>query len=289
MKIVLGSTGRVGSEVLENLLSTGHPTKAVIRNPEKKSMLSRDKHLSVAVADALDAPSLQRAFQDGDSVFLLTPESTDSENMVAEIRNIIDNYHRAISGSKISKVIGLSTVGAQHESGTGNLSMGYLLEHGFGDLDIIKIFVRPSYYYSNWLNYAPLVKEQGVLPTFFPADLPVYMCSPMDVGKFVAELMSDDSAKPGVYELLGPACSTADIAKEFSEVFRRPVSVQEIPKSEWWSTIKGFGFSDDVTRNFIAMTEAVIDGRSSPEGNHTTINFDTTFSGFLQKQPELVS
>jgi uncharacterized protein YbjT (DUF2867 family) len=290
MKIVMGSSGHVGKAVVERLLFMGHPTKAIIRNPEKKSEFASEKLLSIDVADAFDATTLHRAFRDGDTVFLLTPESGQSEDMLAEVKHLVSNYRDAIRTLKIKKLIGNSTVGAQHETGTGNLSMSYQLEHGFNDLDIIKIFVRPSYYYTNWVNYIPLVKEQGVLPTFFPADLKIPMCSPKEVGEFVAQLMADDMSQSGVYELVGPRYSSADIAREFSQVFGRSISVQEIPQAEWWNTIKGFGFSDDATQNFISMTEAVIDGRAAAEGNGaTTVAMETSFSEFLEDHKELVS
>lgn len=109
------------------------------------------------------------------------------------------------------------------------------------------------------------------------------MCSPADVGKFVAELLTSNQDESETYELIGAECSTLDIAEELSQVFERPVTAQEIPKSARLDTIKGFGASDDVAKNFIAMTEAVIDGRALPERKGPVVKIHSSFSEYLQE------
>lgn len=279
----MGATGHVGRSIVENLLSTSQKTMAVLRDPGKQSTFSAEKNLSFVIADVFDVAALTSAFAGGDAVFLLTPESSTTENMLSDVKKLVSNYRQAIAESKVKRLVGLSSVGSQHESGAGNLSMGYHLEHGFDDLSVSRIFVRPAYYFSNWANYIPLVKDQGVLPTFFPPDLKVPMCSPAEVGKFIAGLLTDEAAESGTYELIGPEYSTSDIAEVLSEAFGRSVTVQEIPKAAWWETIKGFGASDDVTKNFIAMTEAVIDGRAIPDRKGHLIELQTSFPQYLDQ------
>lgn len=158
MNIILGATGQIGSMLIDNLLRKGQPVRAVVRN-EFKAQKLKNKGAEVKIADYFDVEALKEAFQGGDSVFLLTPENPESRDFLSDIQRIILNYREAILSSRITKVVGLSSMGAQHESGTGNLLASYMLEHAFSDLEIEQIFIRPAYYFSNWLGYLELVKE----------------------------------------------------------------------------------------------------------------------------------
>lgn len=262
MNLILGATGRVGSMLVTNLLKKGQPVRAVIRSSVKAPDLI-SKGVEVFVADYFDGAALKKAFQGGSSVFLLTPENPECVDFINESRTIIKNYREAIISAKVTKIIGLSSGGAQHPSGTGNLVASYLLEHAFSDLEIEQTFVRPAYYYSNWIGYLELVKEHGILPTFFPPAMKLPMIAPEDVAAFLAELMCDATPHERIYEITGPyAYSSLEIAQIFAAVLERSVTVQQIPSEAWESTLLQAGFSKDGAHNLMLMTQAVIDGKT---------------------------
>lgn len=262
MNLILGATGRVGSMLVTNLLKKGQPVRAVIRSSVKAPDLI-SKGVEVFVADYFDGAALKKAFQGGSSVFLLTPENPECVDFINESRTIIKNYREAIISAKVTKIIGLSSGGAQHPSGTGNLVASYLLEHAFSDLEIEQTFVRPAYYYSNWIGYLELVKEHGILPTFFPPAMKLPMIAPEDVAAFLAELMCDATPHERIYEITGPyAYSSLEIAQIFAAVLERSVTVQQIPPEAWESTLLQAGFSKDGAHNLMLMTQAVIDGKT---------------------------
>lgn len=262
MNLILGATGRVGSMLVANLLKKGQPVRAVIRNSAKAPDLI-SKGAEVFVADYFDGTTLKSAFQGGSSVFLLTPENPECVDFINESRTIINNYREAIISAKIGKIFGLSSMGAQHQSGTGNLVASYLLEHAFSDLEIEQTFVRPTYYYSNWMGFLELVKEHGILPTFFPPEMKLPMIAPADVAAFLAELMCDAAPHERIYEITGPyAYSSSEIAQIFATVLKRSVTVQQIPPEAWESALLQAGFSKDGAHNLMLMTQAVIDGKT---------------------------
>jgi uncharacterized protein YbjT (DUF2867 family) len=250
MNIILGATGQIGSMLVDNLLKKGQPVRAVIRNGFKAQEL-KNKGAEVIIADYFDVQALKKAFHGGGSVFLLTPENPECENCLNEIQMIINNYREAVLSSKVTKILGLSSMGAQHESGTGNLMASYMLEHAFSDLEIEQIFVRPAYYFSNWLGYLELVKEYGILPTFFPPEMELPMIAP------------------------------SDVAKIFRDVLNRNVTLQQILPEEWESTLIQAGFSKDGADNLILMTKAVIDGKTKNDATNP-IRFSTDFKTYLK-------
>lgn len=198
MNIIVGTTGQVGSNLINEIKNNGFPVRAVVRNPDKLS----DKTIETRTADLFNLEQLIEAFKGGTTVFVLTPENPTSSDIIEDTRQIVENYKKAIQATGIKKVVALSCVGSHIDSNTGNVIMSRILEQTLDDLDIEKVFVRPSYYFSNWLGYLETVEQYGVLPTFFPEDLKIEMHSPIDLAKFIAKVMTDTSAKK-VYELTG--------------------------------------------------------------------------------------
>lgn len=281
MNLILGATGQVGSILVANLLKKGQPVRAVIRNSVKAPDLI-SKGVEVYVADYFDGAALKKAFQGGSSVFLLTPENPECVDFINESRTIINNYREAIRSAKITNIIGLSSGGAQHESGTGNLVASYLLEHAFSGLEIEQTFVRPAYYFSNWMGYLELVKEHGILPTFFPPEMKLPMIAPADVAAFSAKLMSDDTPRERIYEITGPyAYSSSEIAQIFEAALNRSVTVQQMLPEDWESTLLQAGFTKDGAHNLMLMTKAVIDGRTK-NTTPNPIRCATDFKTYLE-------
>ncbi|MGY0036316.1 hypothetical protein [Pedobacter sp. NJ-S-72] len=145
-----------------------------------------------------------------------------------------------------------------------------MLEHEFLDLDVKQIFIRPAYYYSNWLPYLRQAEKEGVLPTFFPVGLAIPMVSPHDVAKLLAKVIADDHGDRKIYEIEGPVrLSSSDVAAVFSEILGKEITASQIPKDDWSEILAALKFSKDGIKNFIEMTETVVSGKSNPEGNGT--------------------
>jgi uncharacterized protein YbjT (DUF2867 family) len=174
-------------------------------------------------------------------------------------------------------------MGAQHESDTGNLFASYLLEHAFLGLNIEQIFVRPAYYYSNWLGYLDLIMAQGILPTFFPPEMKVPMIAPVDVAEFLTEAMIQEARQEPIYEICGPHdYSSLDIAGIFEDVLHKDVALQQIPPEAWENTLAQAGFTADGVKNLMLMTQAVIDGKTKHD-TPDPVNLHTDFRTYLER------
>jgi uncharacterized protein YbjT (DUF2867 family) len=217
-------------------------------------------------------------------LFVITPETGQEEDVLDAARQILDHYRKAVLTLSIPALVGISSMGAQHRVGTGNLQISYMLEHTFADLPVKQIFIRPAYYFSNWAEYLPAVKGSGKLPSFFPPDFSLAMVAPEDVGRFAAEILSAELIGNRMYEIEGPQWYTPrDVAQSLSDALQKDVQVQHIPRKEWDQTLKQAGFSDDAVVNFIEMTEAVLDGRTQTEGKTTiAVKGATTLDNYIR-------
>jgi uncharacterized protein YbjT (DUF2867 family) len=269
MNIILGASGQVGSAITDFLLEKKVPVRAVIRDVKKAENL-KEKGAEVAIADYFDLNTLKDTVKGGKLIFVITPETGQSEDVLGDTKRILENYRKAIENSEIKTIIGLSSGGAHYEKyerNTGNLLMSNMLEHEFLSLSINQVFVRPSYYYSNWLMSLAMAKEKGILPSFYPTNLKIDMNSPIDVAEFIAGKISEGVDKSEMIELTGPEkYSSNDVADEMAKALGREVKAREIPREKWAETMKNIGFADNAAKNFIKMTELVAEGNAKPEG-----------------------
>lgn len=284
MNIILGATGQIGSAIVDGLIEKGLPIRAVIKNEEKADEL-RNKGVEITIADYFDFDKLKKAVKDGDLIFLLTPENVTSNDLLGDTEKLLDNYCKAIELSNIKSVVGLSSIGAHFDKGTGNLLMSNMLERKIAELNIHKVFIRPAYYYSNWLMSLDMVRENGILPSFYPPELEFHMIAPGDVARFIADKIANGIDQSELIEIVGPKKYTPDtIAKLMGKMLNKEVNTYNIPKPEWSGTMKSIGFSDDATKNFIEMTELVASGKADPEGKgQNPISLDTTFEDYLKQ------
>jgi uncharacterized protein YbjT (DUF2867 family) len=270
MDIIMGASGQVGSQIVKELLKNGADVRAIVHSKEKAAPLE-DAGASCAVADAKDPASLARAFEGGTTLFVLTPEQGQTKDLMAETRAILQHYREAATAAKIGRILGLSSFGAQHAEGTGNLQMSHLLEHAFDGMDAEIAFLRPAYYFSNWLPGIMEAKKTGVLSGFFPDELSLPMVAPADVARFAAQLIGTPSWKQRVFEIEGPEHYTPKkVAAAAAEVFGRPVKPQQIPEANWPGQLQKMQFSPDSAKNFIEMTKAVIAGKARGESDSPT-------------------
>lgn len=272
--------------VTMNLLKKGQPVRAVVRNKEKAYELE-NKGVEVAIADYFDKEALKKAFQGGRSVLLLTPENPFSENYLDDIRLIIQNFQEVVQETAIKKIVGLSSMGAHHEMGTGTLQASYMLEQAFQQHSIEKTFVRPSYYYSNWLGYQELVSSKGILPTFFPSKMKIPMIAPQDVAVFLADSLMQKTSQNEIVEISGPyEYNSLEMAEIFGEFLQKKVVLEGISSSEWERTLKQAGFTTDGIANLIEMTQAVIEGKTKAETDKV-IRLRTDFKTYLKQNSDL--
>jgi uncharacterized protein YbjT (DUF2867 family) len=283
MNIIVGATGQVGSILISEIKRNGFPVRAVVRNPDKLA----DKTIEARKADLFNAEQLAEAFKGGTTVFVLTPENQTSIDIIADTKQIVENYRHAIQATGIKKVVGLSCVGSHIDGNTGNILMSRILEQGLDNLDAAKIVIRPSYYFSNWLAFLETVDRYDVLPTFFPEDLRVEMHSPIDVAMFIAKVVTGASfsEKKKIYELRGQQkYSSLDVADTFSKLLHKKVSVQPIPKDKWNETLISAGFTENTAANLSDMTQAVIDNKAAPERPNDAIKLPTTLEEYMREQ-----
>ena len=248
MYAVTGITGQVGGVVARLLLAAGHDVRAVVRDAAKGEVWAK-QGCEVALADVNDQQALQHAFEGAEGVFVLLPPTFDPTPGFPEARKTIATLRAALAASKPSKVVVLSTIGAQATQ-PNLLNQLQILEQELGTLPMPVAFLRAAWFIENaaW-DVAP-ARDSGIVPSFLqPLDKPVPMVATADIGRVAAELLHESWTGRRIVELEGPQrISPNMIAESFARLLGRDVCMTTVPRDTWEELFRSQGMKNPTPR-----------------------------------------
>ncbi|WP_431107069.1 NmrA family NAD(P)-binding protein [Variovorax paradoxus] len=285
MFAITGITGQVGGAVARALIDNGQRVRAVVRDAEKGAAWAR-KGCEVAVADLYDAAALKKAFAGVQGVFFLLPPVFDPSPDFSEARRVIAAVREALEVARPSKIVSLSTIGAQALQ-PNLLQQHRLQEKRLGTLPLPITFLRAAWFMENatW-DVAP-ARTTGVIPSFlYPLDKPVPMVATEDIGRVAAELLQETWQGRRVVELEGARLSPNDIAAAFGRVLERQVRMEAVPRATWEALFKSQGMKNPVPR--AQMLDGFNEGWIDFEGDASstrkgTVSLDTVLQTLIAR------
>lgn len=276
MYAITGITGLVGGAVAENLLAARQPVRAVVRDASKGKVW-KDRGCEVALATIEDASSLTAAFQEAQGVFILVPPNFDPQPAFPEAQAIGTALRRASETARPSRVVYLSTIGAQ-ASQPNLLTQHTIIEKALNDLSMPITFLRPAWFMENCRWDVTAARDQGVIPSFLqPLNKLVPMVAAADIGRVAANLLQKPWSGHRIVELEGPRRVTPDdVAVAFTKLLGRSVRMQIVPRDSWEQLFKSQGMMNPLPRM------RMLDGF-----NEGWIEFERGEAGSLKGKAEL--
>jgi uncharacterized protein YbjT (DUF2867 family) len=248
MFAVTGITGQVGGVVARLLLAAGQDVRAVVRDAAKGEAWAK-QGCEVALADLNDEPALQRAFEGTEGVFVLLPPTFDPSPGFPEARKTIATLLAALADSKPSRVVVLSTIGAQATQ-PNLLNQLQIMEQELGTLPMPVAFLRAAWFMENAAWDAAPARETGIVPSFLqPLDKLVPMVATADIGRVAVELLRESWTGRRIVELEGPQrISPNMIAASFTRLLGRDVSMNIVPRDTWEDLFRSQGMKHPLPR-----------------------------------------
>jgi uncharacterized protein YbjT (DUF2867 family) len=192
-----------------------------VRDPAKaKERLGPDVEL--AVGDFEDRPSLRRALQGVDRVFLT---SADNPRKVEHETAVID----AAAAAWVQRIVKLSSPRVEIGSDLAFWDWHGRIEQHLQDSGVPAVVLRGNFFMSGLLASAEAVRQTGTL--FAPAgDAKIAMVDPRDVGAAAAVLLSEDGPDGTAYTVTGPQAATFhDVADALSAATGREIRFVHVP------------------------------------------------------------
>lgn len=259
MYIVMGGTGHVGSAVVAALLREKKAVTVLTRDAARAAN-ARAAGAEVTEVDLRQVDALREVLRRGRRAFVLNPPADVTADSDAIEKRTIAGILSALEGTGLEKVVGASTGGAQPGDRLGDLSTLWTLEQGLREQAVPAAINRAAYYMSNWDGLLDTVRDSGHLPTLFPADLPIPMVSPADVGEAAAKRLMASVEDVGVQYVTGPRPYTsAEVAAVFSQRLARSVSLDVAPRDQWAAWFGRLGFSAAAAESYARMTAHCVD------------------------------
>ncbi len=266
MIVLFGATGRVGGAAAAELRRRGVAVRAVTRDVAKGARLA-EAGCEIVAADLYDERTLRPVMEGADGVLLVCPPRAGSTDVLADAQRIIDAAASAIAAVKPGAVVAISDYGAQHPSGTGITTLFHRLETCLRQTSVPTTFVRSAEHMQNWMRYAPIARERGILPSMHHPTTKLFpTVSAHDVGLEAANILANGAGASSVVHVEGPTrYSAIDVAAAFASLMGRPVSAEALPREAWAHALVGAGLGASYARLVVELQEAHNAGRIDDE------------------------
>ncbi|HSB93292.1 MAG TPA: NmrA family NAD(P)-binding protein [Flavitalea sp.] len=264
MKYVLtGSTGHITKPVTIKLVEAGHDV-SVITSSEAKRQEIESLGAKALVGTIEDRDFLTNSFSGADVVYTMVPPKWDPTDWKAYIGSIGTNYAAAIKTAGVKKVVNLSSVGADQDSGCGPVTGLHHVENELNALAGVDVkHLRPGYFYDNLLSNIGMIKGMNLMGSNMKANAVLPVADTNDIAEVAASFLlhptfTGKSFEYVISDVVTPGSITSLIGKEIGK--------PELPWVEFTDeqSIGGMqqaGLSEEVARNYTEMGAAIRSGK----------------------------
>jgi uncharacterized protein YbjT (DUF2867 family) len=249
MYAITGVTGQVGGAAACALLDTGHAVRAVLRDKNKAAEWT-ERGAEVAIASFEDTDALAAAFSGTAGVFVMVAPNFAPQPGYPNAHAAAAVLKSALMQAAPERVVALSSIGGQRESGLGLITQVHILEEALADLPIPTAILRPAWFMENSLWDIAPARETGVMPSFLqPLDRAYPMIATADIGRVIAETLAQSWQGRRVIEIEGPQrYAQNEIAAMLGDVLGRTVKAQPVPRDQWEALFQSQGTSSPAPR-----------------------------------------
>lgn len=281
--VVTTPTGNIGSVVARELLDAGEELVLLARDPDKLKEAA-GRGATVRRGSHADAEVLTEATRGAEALFVLTPPDWQLQDIRAHYRAYAEAAAQAARRNAIPRVVHLSSVGADLESGNGpvaglNEAEQILNEAGLPGL----VHLRPGYFMENTLLQIPNILQANSLFTAFPAGTRFPMIATRDIGVRAAELLrARDMTGTRVEELQGASVlDYEEVAATLSAELGREIAHVTVGDDDLIGAVMGMGASRVLAESYAELAAGIANGKvryhePRDAGNTTT----TTYADF---------
>ncbi|THG28951.1 NAD-dependent epimerase/dehydratase family protein [Glaciibacter flavus] len=232
---VTGSTGIVGSAVVENLRAKGQSVIAAVRKETDAASLPPGVEHRVFEFGATD-DEVDAALAGADRLFLMRPPAI--EDVATYLFPLIDAARR----NGIRQIVFLSLQGVQGNRKTPH----YAVEQYLKKTDAPYTSLRPNFFMQNLSStYAADIRERSEI--YLPAGRALTaLIDARDIGRVAAAVFSEDGHLRKAYTLSGEqSMGYRRVARIMTEVLGRPIRYARPSEKEYLAKLAGDGAPAD--------------------------------------------
>ena len=204
--LVIGSTGTIGSLVVQGLAKQGAKVTAMVRQAGKAALPAGADSV---VADLTDVASLRKAMTGVRTLFLLNALAPDEVTQSLQALNVARE-------AGIKRIVYLSVIDADKYPDVPHFTGKHTVERMIEQLELPATILRPAYFMQNDISIQPVIAGYGVFPMPIGSK-GVAMVDARDIADIaVAELLRRDRATDALplvtLDVAGPELFTGESA-----------------------------------------------------------------------------
>jgi uncharacterized protein YbjT (DUF2867 family) len=256
MYLVMGITGKVGGATARHLLEQGKQVRALVRDRAKAAKWA-DQGVELVEGDWNSSTAIAEALKGVEGAFVMLPSVWAPSPDYREAKDVIANYVEALTKVAPSRVVALSSMGANRTGGLGMITALSLLEQGLRSLTSPVAFVRAGGFFENFL-FGLQAAQGGTLPVFYnPTNRKSTMVASDDIGAEVATLLTGPTWSGHRVIELGSMVSADEVAAQLGEFLKLDVKAFALPRAAWRDAFQQFGVPKGHTGPAEEMYESV--------------------------------
>lgn len=223
MKIIItGSLGNVAKPLAMQLVEQGHDITVISSNESKKQDIESLGAKS-AIGSITDVDFLTQTFNRADAVFVMTPPAISADNIVQNTINAGKNYAEALKRTGVKRAVMLSSVGAASPVENGPIKGLHHIEKLYQEIENTSFtFLRAGYFYTNFFNDIPLIKNAGIIGGNYPENTEIPVVHPTDIAKAAAEELVKNETGKNIRYIVSDSRKASDFAKVLGTSVEKP-------------------------------------------------------------------
>ncbi len=235
---VIGGTGNTGRAVVAALQAKGAEFRCLVRDTAKAAA-TLGSDVELVEADTADPDSIEAGLAGCDKLFLLTGHSPvmgeqQINTIEAAKRAGVKHVVKLSGGDAVATPDCPSKIGQAH----------YHVEEALKASGLDWTILRPGLFMQNFLNMAPMVKEQSKIVMPVPADVEAGMIDVRDTGDVAAEVLTGDGHNGQTYFLASANRTPGDVAAVLSAELGREIAFVQVPMEGAVGAMKERGMPD---------------------------------------------
>lgn len=266
MIVVVGAAGNVGRGVADILLGENQQVRVLEHHRELRELAERGAE--VASGDLRNSDDVRTLLKGADATLLMLPEDLRDPGFVANRSEMNRNIVSVLKSEPVGHVVMISSVGADHAEGVGQIGGLHELERLLFELpDINVLALRSAWRMENLLGALPMVEAQKMNGGVLDGDLGIPMIAARDVAHEAAErLMRRDFAGNVVKTLIGPEEVTLRQATAAlgSRLGLPNLPYVQLPPDGVEEALRGTGMSEEAASVLVESQVALNEGRLDP-------------------------
>ena len=286
MIVLIGATGKVGSQTTEHLLKAGKKVRLIARNADQLRPY-QERGAEIAVGSATDGRFLAKAFKDADVVLTMIPSDFGVVNIGAHQDQIGTATISAIKSSGVKYVVNLSSVGGHTEVNTGIVAGVARQEVRLNALDHVHILhLRPTYFMENLFSGITMIKTSGIYGSAIRPDVAFPLIATKDIAAVIAKkLMERDFSGKSVLPLLGSRDYTmTEVTSALGQAIGKPeLPYVQFSYEDTKASLMQWGASESVADAFVGLSKGINIGVFANEKRNAESNTPTTIEDFATK------